>query len=104
VTYWKSVDAPQAFAGPTGDMLPRTVARPAVSAAGVAVAIGTVAIALLVAAAVAGHHPGAVHALRSACSVVATAVALRLLSVAVFGAYAALVAEESEEAAAALPG
>ena len=51
-------------------------------------------VLLLVAAAVAGSHPGAVHALRSARSVVATAFALGVLSIAVFGAFTALVAEE----------
>jgi membrane-associated phospholipid phosphatase len=75
-------------------VLPRTVRRPGVSASGVAVAIGAVAVGLLVAAAVAGRHPGAVHALRSARSVVATAVALGVLSVALFGAFAAFVEEE----------
>lgn len=75
-------------------VLPRTVRRPAVSPIGVTVAIGAVAAGLLVAAAVAGRHPGAVHALRSARSVVATAVALGLLSVALFACFAAFVAEE----------
>jgi len=77
-------------------VVPRTATRPSVSAAGVAVAVGTVAGALLVAAAIAGRHPAAVDAIRSARSVVATAAALGVLSLAVFAAFTALVAEEPE--------
>lgn len=77
-------------------VLPGTVARPAVSPAGVLVAVGGVAAALIVAAVVAGRHPAAVDAVRSARSVLATAAALGVLSVAVFGAFTALVAEARE--------
>jgi membrane-associated phospholipid phosphatase len=76
--------------------LPGVVARPAVSPAGALVAVGAVAGALILAAFLAGRHVAAVDALRSARSVLATAAALGLLSVAVFGAFTPLVAEEPE--------
>jgi membrane-associated phospholipid phosphatase len=76
--------------------LPGVVARPVVSPAGVLVAIGAVALALILAAFVAGRHAAAVDAVRSARSVLVTAAALGVLSVAVFGAFTPLVAEERE--------
>ncbi|HEX7525951.1 MAG TPA: phosphatase PAP2 family protein, partial [Gaiellaceae bacterium] len=76
--------------------LPGVVARPVVSPAGVLVAVGAVALALILAAFVAGRHAAAVDAVRSARSVLATAAALGVLSVAVFGAFTPLVAEEQE--------
>jgi membrane-associated phospholipid phosphatase len=76
--------------------LPGTVARPVVSGAGALIGVGGVALGLIVAAVVAGRHPAAVDALRSARSVLATSVALGLLSIAVFGAFTPLVAEERE--------
>jgi membrane-associated phospholipid phosphatase len=60
---------------------------------GLVLAILAVAIALFVAAAIAGAHPDAVAATRSSRSVVAVAAVLGLLSVALFGAFTAALAE-----------
>ena len=76
--------------------LPGTVSRPAVSASGALVLTGAVAGGLVVAAVLAGRHPAAVDALRSARSVLATAAVLGVLSVAVFGAFTSLVGEARE--------
>jgi membrane-associated phospholipid phosphatase len=76
--------------------LPGTVARPAVSGPGALLAVAAVAGGLVVAAVVAGRHPAAVDALRSARSVLATSAVIGLLSVALFGAFTALVAEGRE--------
>lgn len=73
-----------------------TEARPAVSGAGVLVAVAAVAFGLIVAAVLASRHPAAVGSLRSARSVVATAAAIGALSVAVFGAFTPLVGEARE--------
>ena len=82
------------WAAAIASLLPRTLVRPSIAPVGALVAAGAVAGALIVAAIVAGRHPGAVEAIRSARSVVATAVALGVLSIAIFGAFTLLVAEE----------
>jgi membrane-associated phospholipid phosphatase len=71
-----------------------TVVRPSVSAAGALVATAATAVALVLAALIASRHPAGVVALRSARSVVATAAALGVLSLAVFGSFTALVGEQ----------
>jgi membrane-associated phospholipid phosphatase len=82
------------WAAAIASLLPRTLVRPSVAPVGALVAAGAVAGGLIVALVVAGRHPGAVEAIRSARSVVATAVALGVLSLAIFGAFTPLVAEE----------
>jgi membrane-associated phospholipid phosphatase len=75
-------------------LLRGTRPRPALSPLGALVAVGAVALGLIVAAVAAGRHPGAVDELRSARSVLATAAALGVLSIALFGAFTPLVEEE----------
>jgi membrane-associated phospholipid phosphatase len=76
-------------------LLRGTRTRPALSPTGAVVAVGAVALGLIVAAVVAGRHPDAVNALRSARSVLATAAVLGALSIALFGAFTPLVEEEA---------
>lgn len=85
------------WAAAIASLLPRTRTRPSIAPVGALVAAGAVAVGLIIAALVAGSHPGAVEALRSAQSVVATGVAVSVLSIAVFGAFTPLVAEEVQE-------
>jgi membrane-associated phospholipid phosphatase len=73
--------------------LPGTVARPALSSAGALLAFGAVAGGLILAAVVAGRHPAAVDAVRSARSVLATGAVIGVLSVALFGGFTPLVEE-----------
>jgi membrane-associated phospholipid phosphatase len=77
-------------------LLPGTVTRPAISSAGALVAVAAAALGLIVGAVLAGRHPAAVDALRSARSVIATAAFIGVLSASVFGTFTALVAEERE--------
>jgi len=86
------------WAAAVASVLPRTVVRPTVSAAGALVASAAVAAGLAVAAVLAGRHPAAVDALRSARSVVATAAVLGVLSVAIFGALTPLVGDRVRRA------
>jgi membrane-associated phospholipid phosphatase len=81
------------WAAAIASLLPDTVVRPSISVSGALIALGAVAAGLLVAAVIAGRHPAAVDALRSARSVVGTAFVLGVLSIGVFGAFTPLVAE-----------
>jgi membrane-associated phospholipid phosphatase len=76
--------------------LPGTVPRPAISPGGALVAVGAVAAGLIAAVIVAGSHPAAVEALRSARSVLAAGAVIGALSVALFGAFAGLAGEARE--------
>jgi hypothetical protein len=73
-----------------------TVDRPSVSRGGLATAIVAVAAGLVIAAVLAGRHPGAVVAVHTSRSVVATAAGLGLLSVVLFAMYTPLVEERRE--------
>jgi hypothetical protein len=70
--------------------------RPSVHLGGLVLACVVVSGALLVAAAIASRHPGAVAEARSSRSVVGLAALLGCLSVALFGAFTLLVAEPSD--------
>jgi membrane-associated phospholipid phosphatase len=74
-------------------LLPAAAERARVSVRGVAVALAVVGAGLVLAALVAGAHPGAVAAARSSRAVVVVAVAVGLLSTALFAAFTPLVAE-----------
>jgi membrane-associated phospholipid phosphatase len=76
--------------------LPCAAVRPSMSLPGVAVAVAAVAVGLALAAVVAGGHPAAVEAIRSARSVLATAVLVGALSVVLFGAFTPLVGQARE--------
>jgi membrane-associated phospholipid phosphatase len=67
--------------------------RTAVSPRGLVVGLAVVAVALAAAAALAARHPLAVQSVRSSPALAATAAALGVLSLAVFGALAPLVGE-----------
>jgi membrane-associated phospholipid phosphatase len=84
------------WASAIASALPGTTARPVVSGAGALIGVAGVAGGLIVAAVSAGRHPAAVDAFRSARSVLATGTLIGLLSLAVFGAFTPLVAEERE--------
>jgi membrane-associated phospholipid phosphatase len=72
--------------------------RPTVSVPGVLSAVVMVALGLFSAAFLASRHPYAVAAVRSRQSLIATAVALGVLSLATFGALTPLLEEEAREA------
>jgi membrane-associated phospholipid phosphatase len=81
------------WAAVAGAVLGTEPRRPDVSAAGVALAAVASAAALLVAAVVAGRHPAAVEAARSARSALATGALLSILSLTMFAAFLPLVGE-----------
>jgi membrane-associated phospholipid phosphatase len=76
--------------------LPLAERRPALDVRGLVLALFAVALGLGAAAAIAEAHPGAVSDVRSSRSVVAVAAGIGVLSVALFVAYAPLVAERRE--------
>lgn len=81
------------WAATIASFLPDTVVRPEISPAGALVAAGATAVTLVLAVLIASRHPAGVVALRSARSVVATGAALGVLSLVLFGSFAALVGE-----------
>jgi membrane-associated phospholipid phosphatase len=74
-------------------LLPAAAVRARLSPPGVLLALGVVACGLVLAAALAEAHPGAVAAARSSRSVVGVAVVVGLLGTALFAAFTPLVSE-----------
>ena len=85
-TFWAAV---------AGLALRDVPSRPRLSRAGVALALGAVAVGLVIAVAIAQRHPAAVELVRSRRALLATAAALGLVSVCVFAAFTPLVDERA---------